>query len=44
MTKERHATKEAKKKPTHTLKEKRAAKKEKSSSKGSLGSGKGSTS
>ncbi len=37
MTKERHATKENKKKPEHTLKEKRAAKKEKNSSKGSLG-------
>jgi len=29
MTKERSTTKEAKKKPEHTLKEKRAAKKEK---------------
>jgi hypothetical protein len=38
MTKERHSTKETKKKPEHTLKEKRAAKKEKHASKGSIGS------
>jgi hypothetical protein len=37
MSKERSPAKESKKKPAHTLKEKRAAKKEKSSSKGSLG-------
>jgi hypothetical protein len=43
MTKERHSTKEVKKKPAHTLKEKRAAKKEKTSSKGSLGGDRAST-
>lgn len=39
MTKERHATKEPKKKPAHSLKEKRAAKKEKASAKRGTGSG-----
>jgi len=40
MTKERHSTKETKKKPAMSMKEKRHAKKSKQESKPALGSGK----
>ncbi|WPL18217.1 hypothetical protein Thiowin_03276 [Thiorhodovibrio winogradskyi] len=43
MTKERQSNKESKKKPTHTLKEKRSAKKTKDESKTLLGNVKGGT-
>ncbi|WPL11762.1 MULTISPECIES: hypothetical protein [Thiorhodovibrio] len=41
MTKERQSNKEAKKKPAHSLKEKRSAKKEKQETKTLLGNVKG---